>query len=74
LQGVNIKSKKLTSLGTGLFWNCSSLESIYIPDNINLLYGQVFQNCSKLSKVVIANKDLTTSYDGYNIFQGCSQL
>jgi len=53
------------------FWNCSVLESVYIPNSIQKIDNTTFANCKSLTSVVIP--DSVTSL-GSSAFSGCSSL
>ena len=58
------------SLGDYLFYNCTSLSSITMPDSVTSI-GNTFGNCTSLSSITIP--DSVTSI-GKNAFIGCSSL
>jgi len=62
---------KLTQLGNNVFFGCSSLTSVTLPDGLTLLGNNVFNGCSSLTSVTLPDglKKL-----GWYTFQGCSSL
>lgn len=45
------KGKGITTLGTNMFKNCTSLIEIEIPDSVEYIDHSAFANCTKLSKM-----------------------
>ena len=60
-----------TGITWGSFSGCSSLQSIYIPENITSINSNAFKECSSLQSISIPNN--VTSIGNY-AFQGCSSL
>ncbi|MDY4593108.1 MAG: leucine-rich repeat protein [Eubacteriales bacterium] len=60
-----------TSIGNGVFWGCSSLTNINIPDSVTSIGYNAFNGCSSLTNLTIPNS--ITSI-GQNAFEGCSSL
>lgn len=50
---VDIKKGEMTSIGTCAFYNCSSLISISLPDNIETIDHACFRNCTSLREVMV---------------------
>ena len=61
----------ITSIGNGTFSNCTSLQSITIPDNITSIGGTAFYGCSSLQSINIPSN--VTSI-GSSAFNGCYSL
>lgn len=61
----------VTSLQTGAFSNCASLESITVPGNISTIYEATFQSCAAL-KTVILQEGVTAIKS--SAFAGCTSL
>ena len=49
----SIELNNVTELGTSVFSNCVSLESVVIPEGVQALWGSVFRNCTSLKSVTI---------------------
>ena len=62
---------KLTQLGDAVFYGCSSLTSVALPDGLTQLGDSVFGECSSLTSVVLPD-GLTQLGD--DVFQECSSL
>ena len=61
---------------SGKIWNyafegCSSLQSIYIPENVTSIYGGAFRGCSSLQSISIPNSVTNISNSA---FEGCTSL
>ena len=61
----------VTTLGTGVFLDCSGLTSITIPDSVTSIGVRCFNGCSGLTSVVIP--DSVTSM-GFRCFYECTSL
>ena len=61
----------VTSIGSSVFENCSSLTSIKIPNSITSIKGYAFFGCSSLTSIEIPNS--VTSI-GFRVFEKCSSL
>lgn len=60
-----------TSIGSGAFYQCSSLTSVSIGDNVTSIGNQAFEFCSSLTSIDIPNS--VTSI-GTSAFASCSGL
>ena len=65
------RTRKVTSIGSGTFANCSHLTSITIPNSVTSIGSNAFLNCSGLTSVTIPNS--VTSIGGA-AFSCCSGL
>ena len=63
--------RKITSIGWGAFYGCSSLTSVTIPSSVTSIGGAAFSNCSSLTSVTIPSS--VTSI-GESAFYKCSSL
>ena len=43
--------ERVTALGGGAFYGCTSLTSITIPDGVTRIIQDTFYNCSKLTSI-----------------------
>jgi hypothetical protein len=59
------------SIGDYAFKNCSSLESVTIPNSVTSIGSFAFEHCDKLESITIPNS--VTSI-GYCAFQNCKEL
>ena len=67
----NFDFSRVTSFsGSGAFKN-TALKEVILPDSITQLYGNTFENCKNLEKIVFGNN--LTTIDGRN-FVGCEKL
>lgn len=54
-----------------LFKNCTSLESVYIPEGVSTFNSYVFQNCANLDSVTLPS---TVTWVGTYVFSGCTGM
>ena len=66
-----IEGKKVTSIGHGAFYRCSSLTGITIPNSVKSIGYDAFYGCSSLTGITIPNS--VTSI-GDEAFGNCSRL
>lgn len=59
-------------IGDGAFKDCTSLQSVYLPENIKVIGEEAFENCSNLEEVLINSRDTITI--GNNAFDGLSSI
>ena len=62
---------EVTTIGGSAFYNCSSLESITIPDSVTEIGNYAFDDCSSLESITIPDSITTI---GNSAFSGCSCL
>ena len=60
-----------TIIGNSAFYNCKSLTSITIPNNVTNIEDLAFAGCNKLSSVTIPNSVISI---GNSVFNGCNSL
>ena len=61
----------VTSIGDNVFWGCSGLTSVTIPNSVSYIGKYAFASCSGLTSVTIPN---SVSYIGKYAFASCSGL
>ena len=75
LKNVNLpKISPLNEISKSIFEDCSSLETIYIPNSIQYLSEGCFRNCISLTKVIINSTESSLISIGVEAFKGCSKL
>lgn len=62
---------KLESISDRAFYNCKSLSSITIPDDVKEISNYAFYNCKGLTSVTLPN---SVEWLGYSAFYNCSGL
>lgn len=62
---------KIQSLPSGMFYDCSKLKTVTIPDNVTRLEPNLFQNCYLLENITIPK---TVVSIGYQAFINCRTL
>ncbi|MDL2262960.1 leucine-rich repeat domain-containing protein, partial [Bacteroidales bacterium OttesenSCG-928-I21] len=73
LQSILYISKSVTKIDDNAFWNCSSLETVTIPENITEMGYQVFADCENLQTVNFDAINCVTLDNG-DFFSNCSSL
>ena len=68
---ISFNNENITTLPKSLFYNCSSLKNINIPDNVTKIDPSTFNGCTSL-KVVNINKCIADIRGSY--FVGCDSL
>ncbi|MBQ6209931.1 MAG: leucine-rich repeat domain-containing protein [Prevotella sp.] len=63
--------KGLTSISDNAFYNCKSMTSINLPDNVSIIGNTAFRNCINLTSIAIPNSVATI---GGSVFAGCTAL
>ena len=71
LNSINLNTATLTGLGSGAFYNCTSLDQITIPSGISALPADLFEGCSNLKNVYLPT-GITTI--GNHAFSGCTKI
>lgn len=66
-----LDGKIVTCIGAGAFTYCSNIESVTIPNSVNVIGNAAFYHCSNLIEIKIP---YGVSIINYNTFNGCSKL
>ena len=61
----------VTTIGSGAFYECSSLASVVIPNSVRRISNHAFYGCSSLASVEIPNSVMTI---GHRAFGECTSL
>lgn len=64
-----VGGKSVTSIGEKAFYNCTSLESVILPDSLTRIGHYAFSHCKNLKSVSIPDN---TKFIGGYAFCGCS--
>ena len=64
-------SSNITELGNKLFYHCSTLEQVAIPDSVTTIGDYAFSGCSSLTSVTIPD---SVTWIRNSAFSGCSSL
>jgi hypothetical protein len=69
----DLSSSTITRFYNTVFWNCTSLTSVTIPNSVTSIDNQAFLNCTNLTSVTLpTNTSFITI--GFEIFRGCTSL
>lgn len=63
--------KPVTEIGSDAFKNCSSIESVTIPDGVTEIGNYAFEGCGSLKSITIPTR---VTGIGENVFRECSSL
>ena len=66
-----LNGNTVTSIKGRAFSECSSLESVIIPNGVTSIEDSAFYSCSSLTSITIPD---TVTKLGMNVFEGCSSL
>ena len=64
---------RITSIGYGAFYNCSSLTSIEIPNSVTSIGGSAFLGCCSLTSVTFGENSQLSSIESF-AFNNCNSL
>jgi hypothetical protein len=68
---LDLSGSTFTTIGTGAFYDCTSLVSVTIPNTVTAIDDGAFNGCSGLTGVIIGNNVKTI---GYQAFYNCTSL
>lgn len=71
LEGPFVIPNTITSIGSSLFRDCSSLTAVVIPSSVTEIHGYSFFKCTSLTSIEIPASVKTI---GNSVFDGCSSL
>lgn len=63
--------ESVTTIGTGLFRECSNLTSVQFSSNLQEIPTETFEHCERLESITNINN---VRYIGYECFYGCTNL
>ena len=69
LEEINLNS--VTEMGEDIFYNCTALQSMIVPEGITMLTGSTFGNCTSLKTVTLPE---TLEVIGSGCFYNCVAL
>jgi hypothetical protein len=68
---LDLTGSTITSIGDGVFWECTSLTSVIIPEKVTSIGNYAFWGCTSLTSVTIPNS--VTSIGSYAFWE-CTSL
>ena len=66
-----IDGSSVVGISTLAFNGCTSIQSVNIPDSIEVIDSQAFQGCLDLEKVILENENININK---NVFDQCNKL
>lgn len=69
---LSFNSSHLTTIGKEAFFRCSNIETLNLPNSLQVIGESAFEGCSKIKELNLANTALTSI--GKAAFYGCSLL
>lgn len=67
-----IGESPVTRIEEGAFWNCETLEYVFVPEGVTSIGSAAFCDCIELRTVMLPST--LTSLAGHSIFAGCVSL
>ena len=71
MNGTIVTESDITSIGGDAFRDCTSLNSIAIPDSVTSIGNRTFEGCNSLTNITIPN---SVTEIGNRTFEGCNSL
>ena len=68
------RTRKVTTIGDGAFWDCSGLISVTIPNSVTTIGQEAFFCCTGLSSVTIPNSVTTIKNSAFNQCSGLTSV
>ena len=68
---ISGKEFSVTSIGNSVFSDCSSLQSVTIPNSVTSIWDNAFRGCSNLMSITIPN---SVKHIGNSVFRACTSL
>ena len=69
-----IAGKKVTSIGDGAFYECTSLTSVTIPNSVTSIRNWVFSGCSSLKSITIPSSVTSIGEDSFGVCKSLKNI